>query len=60
MPLVPGPGQLIDVLRDHPHGCRCRLCLSRFLSLVLLAGVSGLSLLAHASPPRPGLDAGVL
>ena len=53
MPLASGPGQLFDVLGGHADGRRGRLCLSSFLPLVLLAGVIGLSPLAHASPPDP-------
>lgn len=36
-----------------PDGCRGRLCLSRFLRLVLLASLIGPSPRAHASPPDP-------
>ena len=54
MPLVPGPGQPFDALDYHAEGRGCRLCLSRFLRLVLLAGVIGLYPLVHASPPDPG------
>jgi hypothetical protein len=42
---VPGLGPPVDALGDHADGRRGRLCLSRFLPLVLLAGVIG--------PPPP-------
>jgi hypothetical protein len=51
MPLVPGPP--FDALGDHADGRRGRLCLSRCLPLVLLAGLIGLPPLAYPSPPDP-------
>jgi hypothetical protein len=53
MPLVLGSGQPFDTLASHVENRRGRLCLSRFLLLVLFAGLMGLAPLAHASPPDP-------
>jgi hypothetical protein len=53
MPLVPGPGQLLEVLGGRADGSGGRLCLSRFLAIVLLASFMRFSPLAHANPPNP-------
>ena len=60
MPLVRGLEQPFDVLGSHIENRRRRLCLSRFLALVLLVGLMGLSPLAYASPPVTVWMLGVL
>jgi hypothetical protein len=53
MPLVPGPGQLLDVLGVDGHGRRERPCLSRFFpSSCLLAPVGRPSLPKRTRPTR--------
>jgi hypothetical protein len=52
MPLVPGLEPPFELPSNHIENRRGRLCLSRFLPLVLLASLMGLSPLAYASPPE--------
>lgn len=53
MPLFSGPRPAVDALGHNVDGSRDRACLSRFVALVLLAGLLGLFPLAHASPADP-------
>jgi hypothetical protein len=58
MPLVPDPGQLFEVLGGRADGSGGRLCLSRFLAIVLLASLMGLSARGPREATRPGLHSG--
>lgn len=49
MPLVRGRGQLFDAPGDHADGLRGSVCLSRFLPLVLVATLTGLSPLRRSA-----------
>jgi hypothetical protein len=45
--------QPVDLVVDQLRGCKERMCLQRFLALVLLASLIALYPLAFASPPDP-------